>query len=77
MQYRKPVEAIPEFHKIIWQMFCDDGMIGSVNSVFHIANYGFEPLKNLSLIVIISIVCANLFILVHCLRDTTGIRKGN
>ena len=70
MQFKTPVEAITELSKITRQMSCADGMIGTVKSVLHIADDGVEPLKDLPLIILGSIMRENRLMLSRCLGNT-------
>ena len=54
MQLKPAVEPIAEFGKITRQMPTADGMMGAVQSIFHVANNRVEPLEHLVIVVLSS-----------------------
>jgi len=51
MKLITPIAATIKLSKIMRQMSCTNGMIGSMNGVLHVTDDGVAPLKELSLII--------------------------
>ena len=54
MELKPAVETIAEFGKITKQMPAADGMMGTVQGVFYVANNNVEPLEHIAVVVLAS-----------------------